>query len=156
MEAVLAYLDKVDPEAAQRARARYACFDHFGEDTQAYGFAAGIGLGQSCEDEVVSQLVELQRRAAEYARRDGRIAEDEFFYAEQNARLVRDAEEYYRTMFREEVSVVEPARPPHGRDARGAGRAPRAGRARRRRSSSGRTTRTWATPGRPRWAGAAS
>ena len=38
MEAVLRYLEKVDPEAAKRARARYACFDHFGEDTQVYGF----------------------------------------------------------------------------------------------------------------------
>ncbi len=44
------------------------------------------------------------RHAAEYARRDGRIAEDDYFYAEQNARLVRNAEQYYRTMFRGEVS----------------------------------------------------
>jgi len=44
--------------------------------------------------------VDLQRRAAEYARRDGRMAEDDFFYAQQNARLIKDAELYYRTMFR--------------------------------------------------------
>ena len=87
--AVLGYLDKVDPEAARRARYRYGCFEHFGEDTQAYGYAASIGLRKSCEDEVVSQLTELQRRAAEYAGRDGRVAPDEFFYAEQNARLVK-------------------------------------------------------------------
>jgi len=49
-------------------------------------------------------LLELQRRAAEYARRDGRIAADDFFYAEQNALLVKDAEQYYRTMFRGRVS----------------------------------------------------
>src|SRR6266513_2788537 len=42
--AVLGYLDKVDPEAARRARYRYACFDHFGEDTQAYGYAATVGM----------------------------------------------------------------------------------------------------------------
>jgi erythromycin esterase-like protein len=104
MEAVLRYLEKVDPEAANRARARYACFDHFGEDVQVYGFATGSGLAKSCEDEVVSQLVELQRRAIEYAQRDGRVAEDEFFYAEQNARLVKNAEAYYRSMFLAEVS----------------------------------------------------
>jgi len=104
MEAVLTYLDKVDPEAAGRARARYACFDLYGEDTQAYGFASGLGLGPSCEHEVISQLVDLRRSAAEYALRDGRIAEDDYFYAEQNARLVRDAEQYYRTMYRGEVS----------------------------------------------------
>jgi erythromycin esterase-like protein len=104
MEAVLRFLEKVDPEAAKEARARYACFDHFGKDTQVYGFATGTGLAKSCEDEVVTQLVELQRRAMEYARRDGRLAEEEAFYAEQNARLVKNAEAYYRSMFLERVS----------------------------------------------------
>jgi erythromycin esterase-like protein len=104
MEAVLSYLDKIDPEAARRARSRYSCFDHFGEDTQTYGYAAGFGLTESCEREVVGQLVELQRRAAEYASRDGHVAMEEFFFAEQNARLVRNAEEYYRSMFRGRVS----------------------------------------------------
>ena len=100
IEAVLAYLKKVDPVAADRARYRYGCFEHFGEDTQAYGYAANFGLSRSCEDDVVTQLLELRRRAAEYAGRDGRIAADEYFFAEQNARLVRNAEEYYRSMFR--------------------------------------------------------
>jgi erythromycin esterase-like protein/predicted phosphoribosyltransferase len=100
MQAVLAYLEKVDPEAARRARHRYGCFDQFGEEMQEYGYAAGFGLHPSCEREVVTQLLELHRQRAEYARRDGRVAADEFFYAEQNARLVRNAEEYYRTMFR--------------------------------------------------------
>jgi len=98
--AVLRYLDKVDPEAAQRARKRYSCFEQFGENTQAYGYAAGMGFVESCEGQVVSELTELQRRAAELAQRDGRVAEDEFFFAEQNARLVKNAEEYYRSMFR--------------------------------------------------------
>ena len=99
IEAVLTYLKKVDPAAAERARYRYGCFEDFGEDTQAYGYAATIGLSKSCENDVIAQLVELQRRAAEYANRDGRVAADEYFYAEQNARLVRNAEEYYRAMF---------------------------------------------------------
>jgi erythromycin esterase-like protein len=97
--AVLEYLAKVDPDAAQRARHRYACFEQFAADSQAYGYAANVGLSRSCEDDVVAQLIELRRRAAEYANRDGRIARDEFFFAEQNARLVRNAEEYYRSMF---------------------------------------------------------
>jgi len=100
----LAYLGKVDPEAAQRARYRYACFDHFGEDPQAYGYAASFDLSASCEGEVINQLVELRRRAAEYATRDGRVAADEYFYAEQNARLVKNAEEYYRSMFQGRIS----------------------------------------------------
>jgi erythromycin esterase-like protein len=104
IEAVLNYLDKVDPEGAQRARHRYACFEHFGADPQEYGYAAGLGLSRTCESEVVAQLIELQKRAREYAQRDGLVAIDEFFFAEQNARLVKNAEQYYRTMFRGRVS----------------------------------------------------
>jgi erythromycin esterase-like protein len=103
IRAVVDYLQKVDPAAAKHARSLYSCFDAFGEDSQAYGHAAAFGI-QSCEDEVVSQLVELKRRAGEYASRDGQIARDEYFVAEHNARLVKNAEEYYRTMFRGDVS----------------------------------------------------
>ncbi len=99
IEAVLAYLDKVDPDAAQRARYRYSCFEDFGEDPRSYGYAAAFGLDGSCESEVLTQLLELQRQRSEYARRDGRVAADELFYAEQNARLVKNAEAYYRAMF---------------------------------------------------------
>ncbi|HET7599474.1 MAG TPA: erythromycin esterase family protein [Gemmatimonadales bacterium] len=102
--AVVEYLDRVDPEGARRARYRYGCFEQFGEDTQAYGYSAEFGLSPSCEREAVAQLVELRRRAGDLARRDGRLPEDEFFFAEQNARVVRSAEEYYRTMFRGRVS----------------------------------------------------
>lgn len=104
IEAVLTYLDKIDSDAAQRARNRYACFDHFGKDEQSYGYATGLGLAESCEEEVVNQLLEIHRRATEFARRDGRVAMDDYFYAWQNARLVRNAERYYRSMFRGRVS----------------------------------------------------
>ncbi len=99
IRAVLNYMDKVDPEGAQRARYRYACFDHFGEDTQAYGYAASFGLAKDCEDEVVEQLLEMRRRSADLASRDGRVDPDDYLFAEQNARLVRNAERYYRSMF---------------------------------------------------------
>jgi erythromycin esterase-like protein/predicted phosphoribosyltransferase len=98
-QAVIAYLEKVDPDAARRARARYGCFDQFGPEMQEYGYATASGLRPSCEREVVGQLLELHRRRADLASRDGRVARDEFFFAEQNARLVKNAEEYYRTMF---------------------------------------------------------
>jgi len=104
MQAVLDFLDKVDPDAARRARYRYACFEHFGEDTQAYGYAASYGLSKSCENEVVGQWMEMRNRAADLANRDGRVARDAFFFAEQNARLVKNAEEYYRSMFHERIS----------------------------------------------------
>ncbi|GIW08545.1 MAG: hypothetical protein KatS3mg060_3350 [Dehalococcoidia bacterium] len=101
---VLTYLAAVDPEAAARARERYSCFEHFGGSAQQYGLAAAIGVVEDCEDAVVEQLVELQRRAAEYLRRDGRRAADAQFFAEQNARLVANAERYYRAMFRGRAS----------------------------------------------------
>lgn len=104
IDAVVEYLDWVDPEAAQRARARYACFEHFSRDAETYGYLAGVGAAEPCEDAVIAQLTELQRSFTEHASGDGLIAEDAAFYAEQNARLVRNAEEYYRSMFRGRAS----------------------------------------------------
>jgi erythromycin esterase-like protein len=104
IDAVLTYLQKIDPEGAARARMRYSCFDHFGKDSQRYGYATGLGISESCESEVVSQLTELHERSIELARRDGQVAADDFFYAEQNARLVKNAEHYYRMMYRSDVS----------------------------------------------------
>jgi erythromycin esterase-like protein len=96
---VLAYLDEADPEAAHRARKRYACFDHFQQNLQAYGYAAGFGTGFSCEDAVVQQLTELLRTPA-----PDDDDPDALFHARQNARLVRNAEQYYRGMFRGRAS----------------------------------------------------
>jgi erythromycin esterase-like protein len=104
IEAVIGYLDEVDPAEAQKARRRYSCFDHVNLEGQAYGHAVAYQGAAPCENEVVAQLLELRRRAELYLRRDGWVAEDEQFYAEQNARLVRDAEEYYHQMYRAEVS----------------------------------------------------
>lgn len=105
MQEVIAYLDTVDPKAAERARARYGCFDHSsGDDGQAYGYAAAFGAGPSCERQAVEQLVELHRNALAYLSADGQLAQDELFYAQQNALTVRDAEAYYRAMFRGRVT----------------------------------------------------
>jgi erythromycin esterase-like protein/predicted phosphoribosyltransferase len=99
MKAVLRYLEKVDPAAAEAARRRYSCFDHFGPDPQAYGFIAGNEVEKSCQDAVVAQLVVLLKRRAGAARPREDAVEDELFDAQQNARLVRNAEAYYRAMF---------------------------------------------------------
>jgi erythromycin esterase-like protein/predicted phosphoribosyltransferase len=105
MEEVISFLERVDPEAAARAKERYSCFDHVsGDDGQSYGFAAAFGAGESCEREVIDQLVDLQRHAPEYAKRDGLLAEDEAFYAERNAVTVQSAEKYYREMFSGQVA----------------------------------------------------
>lgn len=104
IEVVLKYLEQVDPEAASRARDRYSCFEHFGEDAQTYAYATSFGLTASCEQEVINQLWELQRRTAENAQKNGCPDADELFYIEQNARLVKNAEAYYRSMFQGRVS----------------------------------------------------
>lgn len=98
IRAVLNYLGKVDPEAAGRARYRYACFDHVGEDPQAYGYAAAFALTAGREDEVTAQLVELRRRSGDLAGHNGEADPEDYLIAEQNARLALDAERYYRTL----------------------------------------------------------
>lgn len=105
IDAVLRYLERVDPAAAERARERYSCFEAAGhDDPQAYGYVASRGIAETCEDDVVRQLAELRHCADDYRARDGDVAADDFFSAEQNARLVKNAEQYYRAMFRGRVS----------------------------------------------------
>lgn len=97
IDAVLRYLEDVDKEAAARARERYACFDHFGADPQLYGFATEKEGAESCEDEVIAQLVEMRKRGISGLAPDD---PEQLFHAEQNAKVVADAERYYRAMFR--------------------------------------------------------
>jgi erythromycin esterase-like protein len=98
IEAVVSYLERIDPPAAARARERYGCLERF-ERSEHYGEAVATGLSDACDRQVLAQLVDLQRTADTHLRRDGVAAEDERFYAEQNARLVVEAERYYRSMF---------------------------------------------------------
>jgi erythromycin esterase-like protein len=104
IEAVLKYLEKIDPDSAKRARQRYSCFDHFSHKPEEYGYATTVGAAEPCEEVVVEQLVGLQSKAAEFLRRDGDVAAEELFFAEQNARLIKNAEQYYRSMFRGRAS----------------------------------------------------
>src|SRR5207237_5278191 len=99
IESVLEYQGEEAPTAGRRARGRYACFEHFRVEPQLYGQATVIRGKEPCEDEVTEQLVEMRRKYREFISRDGHIAEEEFFSAEQNARLVMNAERYYRAMF---------------------------------------------------------
>jgi erythromycin esterase-like protein len=105
IDEVLKYLDTVDPVAAKQARVRYGCFDHFERDSQMYGYALNLkGSVLSCENDVVAQLLELHQLAGQYLKHDGAEATDAFFYAQQNARLVKNAEQYYRNMFNNRIS----------------------------------------------------
>jgi erythromycin esterase-like protein len=100
IDAVVKSLDRHDPDAAARARDRYACFEMVGRggDGQEYGRAARFGSLEPCEEQAVEQLLELRRRAS------GAL-DPETFSAEQNARLVRNAEVYYRAMFGSRIST---------------------------------------------------
>lgn len=104
MQAVINYLAKVDVKAAEQARLRYACFDHIKPDPHTYGYLTSMGIKKSCVKEVIEQLLEMQHHAFDYVKQDGLAAEDEYFYATQNARLVKNAENYYRSMFEGHVT----------------------------------------------------
>ena len=93
--AVLTYLDDVDPETAAVARHRYGCLTPWESDPATYGYAALTERYRSCEDDVVRILQELMKARLRYLGADG----ERYFDAVQNARLVTQAERYYRLMY---------------------------------------------------------
>jgi len=95
IRAVLDYLEEVDPDSARVARERYGCLTPWQSDPVTYGHAALTGAYRTCENEVVRMLGDLLRRQTEYALHDG----ERFLDAVQNARLVANAERYYRIMY---------------------------------------------------------
>jgi protein-L-isoaspartate(D-aspartate) O-methyltransferase len=95
VRAVLEYLDTVDPAAAALARQRYGCLTPWQSDPATYGRAALSGAYRSCEEDVVRMLAEIAGKRREYAEHDG----ERFLDAVQNARLIANAEEYYRVMY---------------------------------------------------------
>lgn len=95
IRSILKYLDDVDPATAQLARQRYGCLTPWQADPATYGRAALTGSYRSCEKEVVHMLRELATKHREYAEHDG----ERFLDAVQNARLVANAERYYRVMY---------------------------------------------------------
>lgn len=95
IRSILEYLDEVDPAAARLARQRYGCLTPWQADPATYGRAALTGAYRSCENEVVHMLIELSGKHRDYAEHDG----ERFLDAVQNARLVANAERYYRVMY---------------------------------------------------------
>jgi len=91
IEAVLAYLDEHDPEAAAVARERYGCLTPWQAEPATYGRAALTKGYAECERQVVDECRDLLERALH---QDG-----EMFGAAMNARLVASAEKYYRVMY---------------------------------------------------------
>jgi erythromycin esterase-like protein len=99
IRAVLDYLDQADPDEAAAARKRYGCLTPWHEEPAMYGRMALLSKKHGCEEAVVKQLQGLLDNRLDYLGRDG----DAFFEAEQNARIVRAAEQYYRVMYRSSV-----------------------------------------------------
>jgi protein-L-isoaspartate(D-aspartate) O-methyltransferase len=93
--AVLEYLDRLDPVAAESARVRYSCFSPWETDPATYGRAAVSGRLRTCEADAVAALTDLLRQQIQYLANDG----EAFFDAERNATVIREAERYYRSMY---------------------------------------------------------
>ena len=95
LRAVLDYLDGVDAEAAAVARQRYACLTPWAKEPQTYGRMALTRGYAACEEGVVKTLTEMLARQLDYTSHDG----ERFLDATANARLVKNAEAYYRAMY---------------------------------------------------------
>jgi erythromycin esterase-like protein len=100
IKAVLDYLKTHDAKAAEHAVRRYSCFDaKLADDPQTYGYLVESGLKKACIKEVTEQLLEMRHIAFEQLKKDNLEEEENLFYATQNARVVKNAEHYYRAMF---------------------------------------------------------
>jgi erythromycin esterase-like protein len=95
---VIAQLEKIDPEAAKKAKEHYLCFDVY-QDPQEYGYYAAMFPDNACRESAIKQLIELRKKDAEFFRYDNLNPEEEKFYIEQNALVIKNAEEYYRSLF---------------------------------------------------------
>ncbi|HZF45347.1 MAG TPA: erythromycin esterase family protein, partial [Sphingomonadaceae bacterium] len=100
IHAVIAYLEEHCPEEAGEARRRYGCLTPWQDEPQHYGRAVHYGQLEKCEDTMVTQLNQLLVRRMELIADHGGGDGEAFFDAEQNARIVRAAERYYRAMYR--------------------------------------------------------
>lgn len=98
MEAVIRYLQKVDPHAVKLAMEAYGCFEPYGKSVEDYARATAF-IPESCEDEVIKLLVTLRSKASEYLK-NGLEQSEDYLNAEQNALVTKNAELYYRKMMR--------------------------------------------------------
>ncbi|HEX3482477.1 MAG TPA: erythromycin esterase family protein [Kofleriaceae bacterium] len=99
IRSLLSFLEETDPAAAHAARALYTGLDQV---ALAGEHRSGLEVAASHEQEVVAQLVEMQRR---HAARSGRTPTgDGWFHAMQSAHVLQNAEAYYRTLLRGRVA----------------------------------------------------
>ncbi len=97
IHAVVSYLNNVDHEAANKAKRRYECFEQYGKEEDSYGIAMSY-INKSCQQAAVTQLKELYNDKFQMLNKNP-MEKEELFFAQQNARLAKNAEQYYREMF---------------------------------------------------------
>jgi erythromycin esterase-like protein len=95
MRAVIDFLEKEDPEAAKIARRRYACLEPWADHPATYGRMAIFEGYARCQAPVLEMLRDLMQRNFDCLT----IECDEWLDAAANARLVKNAEAYYRVMY---------------------------------------------------------
>lgn len=102
IDAIITYLDNIDSKRAQEARDAYSCFDQFRQDPQQYGYSVFLKLTDSCKDEVVQELKKLETLQWQLVQ-EKKASSDDMFYLLQNARVVKNSEDYYRSLFIDET-----------------------------------------------------
>jgi erythromycin esterase-like protein len=95
MRAVIDFLDQQDPELARLAHRRYGCLEPWADNPQLYGRYSLLEGYARCEVGVIQMLKDLLTKQIDCFGEDC----DEWLDAQANARLVKDAEAYYRVMY---------------------------------------------------------
>lgn len=103
IDAIIAYLEKIDPLLAQEAKYYYACFEQFRHDPQEYGYSIFSRLSKSCHNDALQELKNLEKLEWQLLQ-EKKATHDETFYLVQNARVVKNSEGYYRSLFLDEVN----------------------------------------------------
>lgn len=99
IQSVINYMQINDPESSKKTEAHYSCFDHVAVDPQLYGYLVQQNIKQACVKEVTQQLLEIQCKRYSQLEKELKDQDDTLYYATQNARLIKNAEEYYRSLF---------------------------------------------------------
>ncbi len=103
VDVIISYLEKVDAKAADEAKYYYSCFEQFRRDPQAYGYYVFSQLSESCQNEVIQELKNLENLQWKLIK-EKKISQDDSFYLMQNAKVVKNSEIYYRSLYINEVN----------------------------------------------------
>ena len=97
--AVIDYLQWLSPLASQQARQRYNCFSRFNNNLHNYGKTIAGNIGLSCESAVLEQFRDFSLCRFPCPESNPEINHAEFFYAQENARIVKNTEKSFRIQY---------------------------------------------------------